>query len=355
MKTILLSTSCLWNCGDDFIRDGVLALLNLRPDVRTIWWNRALGVRSAFANDLKVNVRHCDYFIVAGTPSWMNRTEYIYRHCLEHRIPVALIGVGTRGGMWNPWQKRLLRQLAASDLVEVCLVRDKYAFETLQAYGFRDVKLIMDPAFFVTPGRSENRVNLLGYRDYAVREKVSWRDYGKTVVDCLCGRQRQKRAFITWYDHFMQGIFDQLPDPKRVVVHDNREIARAEQLFGRESVFYATDYREIFRMYSTARTYIGSRIHGAIPSILHGACANVLYLGSKAHVVENSTDILSRRVPGIADSVHVVYIEDRDAEFPQCCVHAMPDGDAIRTAIAEQKKVIQEELRRAPRLSAYLQ
>ena len=76
MKTVLMSTSSLWNCGDEFIRNGVLNLLNLKPDVRTIWWNRAYGVRSAFANDINLNVRHCDYFIIAASPSWMDRTCY---------------------------------------------------------------------------------------------------------------------------------------------------------------------------------------------------------------------------------------------------------------------------------------
>ena len=67
MKTLLLSTSSLWNCGDDFIREGVMELMQFRPDVRILWWNRGYGITDTYANDLRINLPHVDYVILAGT------------------------------------------------------------------------------------------------------------------------------------------------------------------------------------------------------------------------------------------------------------------------------------------------
>jgi len=81
MKTVLLGTTSLWNCGDDFIREGVLELLQLKSGVRTLWWNRGYGIKNAYANDLDTNLPLIDYFIAASTcllytsPSPRDRTR----------------------------------------------------------------------------------------------------------------------------------------------------------------------------------------------------------------------------------------------------------------------------------------
>ncbi|MCK4821426.1 polysaccharide pyruvyl transferase family protein, partial [bacterium] len=241
-------------------------------------------------------------------------------------------------------QKDLMRKLAKSGLVEVCMVRDKNALAVLKEYGFSDVTLILDPAFFVTPSAANGSVNILGWRDYKVPEKMRLRDYAKRTVERIAGKHREIVSFAAWYDRFMQDVFHQLPSPKLVVVHDNREIKRAEELFGREYVFYSTDYREIFKAYSTAGRYIGSRIHGAVPSFIHGACVNVLYFTDKAHVIENSAEILSRYVGGIENSLKVIYIKNRNISFPKDFVDEAPDRNAVRSALEQEKKTIQEKL-----------
>ena len=129
----------------------------------------------------------------------------------------------------------------------------------------------------------------------------------------------------------------------------------AEELFGKEYVFYSTDYREIFKVYSAAGSYIGSRIHGAIPSIIHGASVNVLYSTDKAHVIENSTEILSQYFAGIEDCLKVIYIKNQDVSYPEEFVSKKPDCDSIRLAINKEKMIIQEKLKQTAVLSYYLQ
>ncbi|MCA9399433.1 MAG: polysaccharide pyruvyl transferase family protein, partial [Candidatus Omnitrophica bacterium] len=147
MKTLLLSTSSLWNCGDDFIRDGVLELLCPNDDVRTLWWNRGYGIQNAYANDLDINLALTDYFIVAGTPKWVFKNEQIYRYCLEKKIPMSLIGVGTRDLIAKS-QYDLMKKVAASGLCEVCLTRDRLAHEALKELGFSNGEMILCPCFF---------------------------------------------------------------------------------------------------------------------------------------------------------------------------------------------------------------
>ena len=147
----------------------------------------------------------------------------------------------------------------------------------------------------------------------------------------------------------------ELPNPKQVIVHDNREIKKAEELFGKEFVFYSTDYREIFKKYSAAKIYVGSRIHGAIPSFIHGACINVLYFSDKAHVIETSAKILSKHINGINKSMKVGYIKDRKVTFTADFVFEAPDRKAIHLAIEKEKMNIQKELKQTAVLSGYLQ
>ena len=214
---------------------------------------------------------------------------------------------------------------------------------------------MLDPAFFVTPLPASGEVNVLGWRDYLVPEKIAVRDQLKRGFERVTGRDRVIRSFAKWYDDFMLDVFNRLPNPKRIIVHDNREIARAESLFGKDYVFYSTDYREIFRMYSSARMYIGSRIHGAIPSFVHGACVNVLYLAPKAFTVENACEIFSGHIQGIEDSMKVLYVKNRDAKFPADCVQTIPDRSAIQAAIGVEKAKVQDMLKQASILSTYRQ
>jgi hypothetical protein len=109
-------------------------------------------------------------------------------------------------------------------------------------------------------------------------------------------------------------------------------------------------------MYASAARYIGSRIHGAIPSLIHGACVDVLYLVDKARVIENSTQILAKYVDNIAESIRVFYIKDRNIRFrTDLADPSPPDQSAVHSAIAREKVNIQERLKQAASLSEYCQ
>lgn len=235
MKTILVSTSSLWNCGDDFIRRGLFDLMKLRPLVPTIWWNRAYGVAPTFANDLRVNLPATDYILIAGTPEWVDRNEELYRYSLRHDVPISLVGVGLRGCIRLASQARLLERVAESGLVEVCLARDRVALGFLRDCGFKDVGMTLDPAFFMQPLSTERTHNILCWRDIARRGP---RPLGRPLpwLHWMSRGKRRSKRMALMYNRLMREVFSSMAEPKIVTVHDNREISIAEQLFGPERV-----------------------------------------------------------------------------------------------------------------------
>lgn len=356
MKTLLISTTSLWNCGDDFIRKGILDLLQLRPYTRTLWWNRGYGITDTFANDLEVNLRAADYILIAGTPEWIDKTERLYQHSLRNGTPLALVGVGLRGCIRNRSQRKLLERVADSGLVQVCMARDRIAVDFLQKLGFKDVELILDPAFFMKPLPIKQRNNILGWRDIGIgisgprmwRRPINW------VKWRMKGRIVWKRRTNT-YNKLMQEVFSAMPEPKLVMVHDNREIDTAEQLFGKDRVFYSTDYMQMLKVYSTATQYVGGRIHGAIPAALHGASVHLIYPNRKAVTIEDSVGLLKQYIGDIEQSIKVGYFGDKRVILPNSIGTQRLPYNAFLEALQSEGEKIRRRLKKATDLAAYME
>ncbi len=357
MKTLLLSTSSLWNCGDDFIRKGLLNLMRIRPDVRMLWWNRAYGSTDTYANDLDLNLRLSDYILLAGTPEWVLKNERIYEHCLAQGKPLSIIGVGLEGCVQNASQRRLLEKVAESGLAEVGLGRDSFAVHFLKDVGFQDVGLMPDPAFFMEPLPARNVNNILCWRNLDLRP-YSLAGRVKRLARSMTqpippGYQYAPAANTAAYNEAMVAIFEQLPEPKFVTVHDNREIEPAEHLFDAD-VFYATDHDEMLRVYATCANYVGARIHGAIGALVHGASVNLFYANRKARVIEDSVDILAGHDPKVADGIHVHYLADTGFS-PDKVTMAVLDKDALARALDAERQRIRERLLAAGQLRTFMQ
>ena len=321
MKSILISTSSLWNCGDDFIREGIINLLNFKENINIIWWNRGYGISNSYANDLNVNLPLMSYFVVAGTPQWVYKNVRIYKYCLKHDIPFSLIGVGTKN--LYKYHLNLLKKLARANLCEIALARDKMALEAFKDIGFKNIGLISDPAFFMKPIQNDRKdLNIIGWRkqfwpesaDYSI---IFYLKYYKSLIkkikyyllfEKLTNQKKREE-----YNNFFKYIFDEMDSPKLVVVHDNREIKEAEKLFGEGNVFYSTDYWKIFEIYSRSKTYIGSRIHGAIPSLIHGTPICLIYTSNKASVIETSKEIFEKHNTKIENMIKVKYWKKNDS------------------------------------------
>ena len=316
MKTVLISTSSLWNCGDDFIREGVMNLLNLKNNIRILWWNRGYGIKDAYANSLKTNLPLIDYFIVAGTPQWIYKNIDIYKYCLKKDIPFSLIGVGTRN-LYN-YHKNLFNKIKESDLCEIALARDNHAYTIFNNIGFKNLDKIPDPAFFMNPisDNNETKYNIVGWRKQFWPEAADYGSkfylrYYKTLpnrIKYLLYKKKDFRRKRKKYNDLFLDIYQNLFSPKLVMVHDNREIKDAEDIFGKNNVYYSTDYKEIFKKYANANYYIGSRIHGLIPSIIHGASGDLVYTSNKADAINTSISILNNYT-NLKNMVNIHYLK----------------------------------------------
>ena len=333
-----------------------MELLDIKEDVRTLWWNRGFGISHKYANDLHVNLSHMNYFLVAGTPKWIFNNETIYRHCLEYQKPLSLVGVGTRD-IVSPSQVSLMKKIATSGLCEVALARDSHALEGLREFGFKNTDMILDPCFFKSPTPcSPRQMNVVGWREqYHIDGELLWlvQHPGAVVKALTKGLFAQHKNKRHVYDQIMVSVFHELPSPKLVIVHDNREISPAENLFGANNVFYSTDHNELFKKYAQTKYYFGSRIHGAIPSLIHGANIELLYTTSKAQVISDAIKILSKHYPPIQEHIKVHNFNGSCVDPPKASMTEL-DIQSLQSVITKEKLRIKEILRSQPILKTYL-
>jgi hypothetical protein len=151
----------------------------------------------------------------------------------------------------------------------------------------------------------------------------------------------------------MKDVFSAMPHPKLVMVHDNREIDRAEALFGPAFVFYSTDYMNMLKVYATAIRYVGSRIHGAIPALVHGAPAHLIYPTGKAVTMENSVELLRRYVPDIAQIIKVDYILDGRLRPDNIRASPVPHN-ALSEALQHERDKVRKRLKEAKELRTFM-
>ena len=335
MKTVLLSTSACWNCGDDWIREGLLEALQLRPDVRQLWWNRGWGIRNEYQNSLLVNLPLVNYVIMAGTPEWIDKNEDLLRYCIRKRIRIAFLGIGRTGGYIPERHDKLVRDLVDSGLVEIAIPRDQIAHNLLCHMGFHPTLPLSDPALFLPPlpAMPDGQVAGERLRDLSI---VCWRGIGKaSAVGSFDVPIRGNRKLMS---AVLVKAYKALPSPKMVVVHENREVRPAEELFG-EKVFFSSDPKELFRFYSRCRYFVGTRIHGWVAAAIHGAPGYLLYPSPKAAVVETIIKRLGWQKSGVVE-----YLATR--EFRPVLNLEPPDTSGI----LEEQRIFRSRCLEAPGL-----
>ena len=162
-----------------------------------------------------------------------------------------------------------MRRTVKAGLITVAITRDHIARELLKELHV-EAEVMADPAFFCPPLSSEQELNIVGYRGIGLgpREPMS-------------SHVRRAGGPSANLDQLLRWAWDRMREPKVAVVHDNREIKAADELFdGR--VYYSSDASDLYRLYSRCRYYVGSRIHGFVPTLVHGAPAHLIYPTDKA-------------------------------------------------------------------------
>mgnify|MGYP001080392663 CR=1 FL=1 len=97
---------------------------------------------------------------------------------------------------------------------------------------------------------------------------------------------------------------------------------------------------------------MGSRIHGAIPSIIHGASAHIIYTDKKAEVIENSINILADYIQTIQQNINISYFGKERINLEE--FGDSIDKESLKMAIDKEKEKIHYILKRQTILKNYI-
>lgn len=192
---------------------------------------RNLGDRRSLAENARA-------FIVAGTPEWIDTMQPFFRLAVTTALPIWIVGVG--GGQEG--QIHHLKDAVKERVLRKATVRDEKARRALAGAGLSPVRFF-DPAFHA------DEFEPVGEGEFLFNPRLETRE--------------QFTLYLELYKK-LKGRID------RVVVHEPMEHARACNLFG-PKVYYHSDYRRYVDVYRRCSTYVGGRMHGAIPSLASGA------------------------------------------------------------------------------------
>lgn len=254
---LAINTSSSWQCGDDLIRIGVLNLLRV-PALVPKWYVNRCQVNGGRNILDEVNVlspsrvdimRTAAAFVHAGTPEWVNRAEPWWDAAVEHRVPVALCGVGRS----QPLERVLAAKRAG--LIAGATVRDTQAEQLLRGRAGIDARWFPCPSTAAMP------------RPYRAEPK----DIPFVIVPRLqCGLGLVRGT--VWADAAARyGSAATL-----IAVHEPAEIQLARDLFGREDVFYSSRPSDYLELYARAQIVLAGRLHAALPTVAAGGTAYLL-------------------------------------------------------------------------------
>lgn len=319
---ISIITTVNHNIGDDFVREGILFLLEQRlgkfnhhlihkhipitvrpewewfyssglsvlldrlPRGRGLFWSKIIDTLPIVPKTDKILT--CDLLVQSGAPvywSSANISEWfdplIRKRYLQiaDRVPFINIGAGTcqhydsDGSelISNPPLAAFIRVL--HKLCKVTTLRDQLSKKVLNGLGL-DAPVIPCPSIFgrdhleISPQPPEyvamNFMGVGGHYEFGQQiDKLHWR---KTFIDFV-GALRQEV-------------------PVLLVCHDRKEYAEALRILPNVPRFIATTAREYLDCYSRARYFIGCRVHGAFATASFGRPAFVIGSDSRARMLE---------------------------------------------------------------------
>lgn len=149
MDNFVVSTTCLWNFGDELIRMGVKELI---PG-NYLLWNRSpdfeakqnFKSNSFSFNDLQGIRNHVSGIILAGTPQWTGRTvAFLYRMALSG-TPLIALGVGSSG------KSKIKKSEALILKKSFMTARDIGAQQSIEKKTGKKVPLLPCPSLFCSP------------------------------------------------------------------------------------------------------------------------------------------------------------------------------------------------------------
>lgn len=297
---IALNTTDAWNCGDAFIRMGVLRLLGVPTLVSKYYVNRCQVQVTECGSDTKTLADTCllraerddvmrtaAAFVCAGTPEWVNRAEAWWDAAVAHNVPVAICGIGRS----QPLERVMAAKRAG--LIAGVTVRDTQAEQTLRHRAGVDARWFPCPSTAAVP------------KSYRTEPK----DIPFVVVPRLqCGLSVARGSY--WAEIASGvGLHADL-----IAVHEPAEIQLARDLFGREDVFYSSRPSDYLELYARARVVLAGRLHAALPTVAAGGTAYLVDIAPKFEAAARMQHELGADGPlRVIPTSRTVEIEPRDS------------------------------------------
>lgn len=275
---IIISTTTGWNCGDDYIRQGVLSIMNIDLDrCNLIYWDRRPDSARTHGNDQQAMLDLADAVIIAGTPEWLGKTSELYKLASAKGLPIALVGVGMDGAPRGDFEDVAFANAAKH--VKFAMARDEVALKKLKALGVTNAFIGPDPAFLAPYQVPDDEFHTICWRHL-------WRgvDLNPPLPKFDYAIDRENGTLRAMIDS-LEGLGVAV----RVVVHDHREKFGACIALLRDASFFSDP---ACMRYSNVYS-ISHRIHGLIPTLAMGGAGCIRYCNRKAQVLRHSIDCLS--------------------------------------------------------------
>ena len=322
LKSVCFITTVNHNVGDDFVREGILYLiekkfgpvtaslihkhipLTARPEwewfhakgfsrifdtlpmIKGLFWSRLID--SLPLNPETDKVLSSDLLVQSGAPvywggahdsEWYGPLIRRRYERIKDRVPFVNIGAGAcypyhcnvdeiiRAPLFADYVKELHAAAA------VTTVRDSLSKKILNSMGL-DAPVIPCPSIFaadrltISPGEPEyvvlNYMPLGGHYDF------------NREVDS----EKWERTFVSLYDAASKET------PVLIVCHDAIELRHARRLLPEAAIFFGSTAAEYLECYSRAKCFVGNRVHGAYAVASIGRPAFVVGNDSRALMME---------------------------------------------------------------------
>jgi len=275
-KNILVSTTNGWNPGDDFIREGSLSLIKNKYNHNYLYWNRSPDSKKMFMNNLPNNMSLMDYFLVAGSPEWLNNNELVYNYCVKNNIKMTLIGIGLA-------QSDRLRSiiLQSKKLIDTVICRDQSSYNYLKSMNI-DAKILPCPASLSGKNIKRNKIKNISIGFMSINTKNTW--------------SQDKKIFSKEYNKNFLKIVDYLKNKNyniNIICHYPADVVEAKTLFNNIDIYYSHNYRDYYKWYEESDIYIGSRVHGAILSLGYSSPAFLIGIDNRSEALKTYNDFFS--------------------------------------------------------------
>jgi len=343
-KNILLSTTRMWNCGDDFIAFGVRNILDqcLKQNCNYIAYNRnpdlhfqrtrhaSIDIVDASKGNQKNKVDLSDYLsrtnwvfdnswhprnsiqilsavVFAGTPEWFGPMVRPLTEALDGQdVPIFYLGIGGFEGRstltlerLSPFDQKLLEKAA------LITVRDKQTEDLLEK---------LNPVLLPCPALFSNQNKKFELTKRGAKKKI------KIALSTQPDNSIQPPSSPGTYDYTLK-LFNALIHAFdcEVVCHYVDEIKPLSELG--IPIKYSYDAKDYFEIYNQFDLLVTTRVHGAGAAASLGIPAFVI-----AHSARSSTvkGFMSELISPTEDSVESVVerIADYDIKLKSSAIKA---------------------------------